>query len=202
MDAEDGLRLATALDTMNIGLLLIDANGLVQYASPLAAQWDGGASGTLVDHALREGSPGWLSDASARALRQAVLGRVPVHMREASRQLGAQLETRLILTKNGAIVWVSEVGADATPQWEAGVPTAASAVRSSARVHDLMQPLGAINNYAELIRTHSADSVQRYAGEIIRISTAMAAKIRLGDAQHTPERVPEASSPSAIRDDK
>ena len=44
--------------------------------------------------------------------------------------------------------------------------------------HDLMQPLAAITNYAELIRMQSSDAPQRHATEIVRLAAELASAIR------------------------
>ena len=50
--------------------------------------------------------------------------------------------------------------------------------RDSTVVHDLMQPLGAITNYAEMIRMHSTGNVSGYASRIIEVSAKTARRIR------------------------
>ena len=44
--------------------------------------------------------------------------------------------------------------------------------------HELMQPLGAITNYAEMIRLHSTGDVRAYASSILDVSAKMARGIR------------------------
>ncbi len=44
--------------------------------------------------------------------------------------------------------------------------------------HELMQPLGAITNYAEMIRLHSSGDVRGYASSILEVSAKTARGIR------------------------
>jgi len=48
----------------------------------------------------------------------------------------------------------------------------------SSVIHDLMQPLGTITNYAEMIRMHSTENVSGYASRIIEVSAKAARRIR------------------------
>ena len=44
--------------------------------------------------------------------------------------------------------------------------------------HELMQPLGAITNYAEMIRLHATGDVRAYASSILEVSAKTARSIR------------------------
>ncbi len=44
--------------------------------------------------------------------------------------------------------------------------------------HEMMQPLGAITNYAEMIRLHSTGDVREYASSILEVSARTAKGIR------------------------
>ena len=177
--------MALALDAMPIGLIIIGSDGRVSYANAQAARWDRVPARQWVGQPLQADCPGWLSATNAAVLRQAVVDRVPMQLREGTPdQPDSQLETRVMPTADGVIVWASEAGP------------------AGPRIHDLMQPLGAITNYAALIRNQSSDPIQRYAGEITRIATAMAATIRRDGAQAAAPSALGTSSPATIRDDQ
>ncbi|MEO5988574.1 MAG: PAS domain-containing protein [Candidatus Eisenbacteria bacterium] len=199
MTSEDALHLAAMIDSIPVGLILFDTQGRVTYVNSRAARWDQTPTRTLVGHTLQEGSPGWMSAGSAAVLRQAVTDRIPVQMRERAPHLGLLLDTRLAPSVDGLVAWVSEIDPSDT---EVGKTVPASGSGIHVPQHDLMQPLGAINNYAELIRCQSTDAVQRYAGEIERIATAMAAKIRRGSDHPPVPGVANASGPAPVRDDQ
>jgi signal transduction histidine kinase len=67
--------------------------------------------------------------------------------------------------------------------------------------HDLVQPLAAISNYAELIRASSSGEVQGYALEVAGLSTRMAKRIRealnSGRAQTGAHSAPPGTAPDS-----
>jgi hypothetical protein len=88
-------------------------------------------------------------------------------------------------------------GGEVVVVWLREAPTPAA---SSRRTHDLVQPLGAIVNYAELSRSLSAAPVRDYADHIVRIANQMADRLRHppaadGDSAEAPPRPNSARPP-------
>jgi hypothetical protein len=81
-------------------------------------------------------------------------------------------------------------GGEVIVVWLREAPTPAA---TSRRTHDLVQPLGAIVNYAELSRSLSAAPVRDYADHIVRIAHQLAERLRHppaadGDSAEAPPR--------------
>ena len=74
--------MALALDAMPIGLIIIGSDGRVSYANAQAARWDRVPARQWVGQPLQADCPGWLSATNAAVLRQAVVDRVPMQLRE------------------------------------------------------------------------------------------------------------------------
>lgn len=166
--------LVAALEALPGGMLVVDPAGCVLHANERAAQWDHDPPSELIGQPLPESFPGWLGAGNAAALRRAVAARVAIQFCERSTTVGLQLESYVIPTEGAVLVWVCEAPRAAAREI-APVPRSPEARRAT---HDLMQRIGAISNYAELIRLQSAGDVQTHAVEIARLATALAATLR------------------------
>ena len=178
MSSIDERTLRAVLDAAPIGFVLFDAQGCIVQLSPRAATWDREPARALVGTEMPEDFPGWLSAEHAAEARASIRRRERRHWVGPAAQSGGWLATTVMPLESGVMVWVSEVAAAASASGEAEAAHDASGATPRRTVHDLMQPLGAISNYAELIRRQSSDAVQGYAGEIARIALSMAATIR------------------------
>ena len=163
MDPTEDSNLFSTMQGLTDGVVVLDALGLVRYVNPAAARWAGVASEQWLGRALAAGDPGWLSEPSGEELRLAVKEGRALRLREVQPQGELILETLVCPGSAGSIIWVAEE------------------VRTSAQEsleHDLMQPLGSIGNYAELIRQHGEEATRSHAQAIGRIVAALAARIR------------------------
>jgi len=202
MDPASEHQLVAALDGMPMGLLLIDSGGAVRYANALAVLWDQDPPRELLGQRLPDGFPGWLGAQSAETFRRAVADQAAACITEHSPRSDLPLETRVSPVAEGVIVWVSEAHAPADAGREAASAQDALLLREQRVRHDLMQPLGAISNYAELIRQQSTGATQRHAGEIDRIVRALAARLRQSAEATVDPRAGEPSGPPLVRDDE
>lgn len=166
--------LIAALEALPAGMLVLDTAGCVVHANERAARWDHDPPRELVGHPLPEDFPGWLGAGNAAALRRAVAARLAIQFCERSAALGLQLDSYVIPAEGAVLVWVCEASRAASTD-VAPAPRSPEARRAT---HDLMQRIGAISNYAELIRLQSTGDVKMHAAEISRLAAALAATLR------------------------
>lgn len=152
-----------AIEAGPYALLLFNGRGRCVMASSRVARLIPSATepfvGRTVEEIFREPGGGVLAIAVRSVLTlpsggQGAIGLLPT------------AEIAIVSTRSGAAMWIREVEAKDQPE--------------SARkmAHDLMQPLGAIANYAELIRELSEGKVREYAEHVTRITAEVAARIR------------------------
>lgn len=189
--------LVEALDAFPGALVVVDGQGHVLYSNTRAAVWDSDPPRLRVGQPLPDGFPGWIDAPGAAEVRQAVADRTPMRLVEPAPRLEGRLETAIVPAADGVLVWVREVASSdgADQDRNPGVLPPLVIEDPGRLVHDLMQPLASITNYAELIRNASAEDVQRYAGDITRIATKMAASIRAHLGVVPPATEPPADDP-------
>ncbi len=160
--ADESILYAT-FEGLSVGVIALDHVGVVRYVNPAAASWGAITPGAWLGRTLPSNAPTWLSEPSSAELRLAITERRALRFCELPPQGERILETLVCPGSAGAVIWVAE---DVRTRAEASL------------THDLMQPLGAIGNYAELIRLKGEDSIRSQALEISRIVAALAARIR------------------------
>lgn len=151
------------MEGLDVGVVAIDSLGLVRYLNPAAARWGEVSSADWLGRALPANAPGWLSETSSAELRLAIVEGRALRLCELPPRGERILETLVCPGSAGSMIWVAQY------------------VRTSAEAsltHDLMQPLGSISNYAEMIRQKGEEATRHYAMEISRIVAALAARIR------------------------
>ena len=163
MDPVDESILSVTMEGLDVGVVAIDSLGVVRYVNPAAARWGEITAGDWLGRALPPGAPGWLSEENSAELRLAIMQRRALRLCELPPRGERILETLVCPGSAGSMIWVGE-----------DVRTSAEA----SLTHDLMQPLGSISNYAEIILLQREEATQRYAKEISRIVAALAARIR------------------------
>jgi hypothetical protein len=160
--------LTAALDAIPTAFVVIDGSGRFAYVHPRAAEWDRTPPRIRSGRDVPEDFPGWLDEGHATELRAAIRSRAAGRWSSAGAREGVRLETACIPVASGILLWVTE-----------SVPSPAGTPGPDRRIiHDLMQPLGAITNYAELIRQQTTDRIQKHAAEIVRISRQAADRLR------------------------
>lgn len=163
MNSGDEAILFATMQGLDIGIVVLDPGGLVSHVNAAAVLHAGVTPDEWLGRPLPLDAPGWLSEQGREELRLALLERRPLRVCGQSPRGESVLETTLHPGKAGSMICVGEE------------------VRTSAEArlkHDLMQPLGSIGNYAELIRMQGEAATQRHALEIGRIVAALAARIR------------------------
>jgi hypothetical protein len=180
MNPDEARMLVEALDAFPGALVVVDARGHVLYSNTRAAVWDCDPPRLRVGQPLPDGFPGWIDAPGAAEVRQAVTDRASMRVVEPAPRLEGRLETAIVPAADGVLVWVRKVApSEEADQERSAVERQGLLIEDPRRLaHDLMQPLGSIINYAELIRGAPGGDVQRLAGEIMRIATTMAASIR------------------------
>jgi len=155
--------LSATLEGLDVGVVAIDSFGVVRYVNPAAARWGEITADEWLGRALPANTPGWLSEESSAELRLAIVEHRALRLCELPPRGERILETLVCPGSGGSMIWVAQ-----------DVRTSAEA----SLTHDLMQPLGSISNYAEMIRLQGNEATLRHAKEISRIVAALAARIR------------------------
>ncbi len=155
--------LSATMEGLDVGVVAIDSLGVVRYLNPAAARLAEIRAAEWLGRALPANAPGWLSEESGAELRLAIMERRALRLCELPPRGKRILETLICPGSAGSMIWVAE-----------DIRTSAEA----SLTHDVMQPLGSIGNYAELIRLQDEEATRQYAKEISRIVAALAARIR------------------------
>ena len=163
MDHANESILSVTIEGLDVGVVAIDPHGVVRYVNPAAARFGEVSAADWLGRALPANAPGWLSETSSAELRLAIIERRALRLCELPPHREQILETLLCPGSAGSMIWVAQ-----------DVRTSAEA----SLTHDLMQPLGSISNYAELIGLQGEEVTRRHAKEISRIVAALAARIR------------------------
>jgi PAS domain-containing protein len=156
------------LDLLPDGLVLFDRDGRCTYANRLAAALfpgrEGGWPGAAVEEIFADND-------LARGVRAHLPGGRGAGA--TSRISSVGLQARILGISEGVLVLMSR----APLEPEASIPGAAG--RDLQRlVHELMQPLGAIANFAELIRGRTDGDLERFAERISAIARKTAEELR------------------------